>query len=351
MVIGWPELLAVAVAMLTLAAEALHGRRVRRLARLAFGPAQSPSAWVRLVPWGRSAAAGALAWGLATLLTLPPKVHQAEALPDNKKGHLLIVLDVSPSMRLVDAGPERKQPRMGRARDVMESFFSRVPIDQYLVSVVAVYNGAKPVVVDTKDMDVIANILGDLPMHQAFPSGKTDLFSGLEEAARIAQPWQPRSAVVVLLTDGDTVPASGMPKLPASVRDVLVVGLGDPKAGSFIDGRHSRQDAATLRQVAARLKGTYHNGNEKHLPTELLRRLTIGPRQSPWDQLTRREYALIASGLGASVLAILPWLLHHFGTRWQPGVPAPYESAWGRNVSAANRQSGGKQVIATGQGG
>jgi hypothetical protein len=46
------------------------------------------------------------------------------------------------------------------------------------VSVVAVYNGAKPVVIDTKDFEVMRNILGDLPMHHAFRSGKTKLFDG-----------------------------------------------------------------------------------------------------------------------------------------------------------------------------
>jgi Ca-activated chloride channel homolog len=126
--------------------------------------------------------------------------------------------------------------------------------------------------------------------------------------------------VLVLLTDGDTVPATGMPKLPASIRDVLIVGVGDPRVGSFIDGRQSRQDASTLRQLAVRLRGTYHNGNEKHLPSDLLRRLTIVTRPNPWEQLTRREYALIACGAGALFLAVLPLLLHWFGTTWGPGA-------------------------------
>ncbi|MFL5332121.1 MAG: hypothetical protein ACJ8H8_02850, partial [Geminicoccaceae bacterium] len=51
------------------------------------------------------------------------------------------------------------------------------------------------------------------------------------------------------------------------------------------------------------------------------------------ERLTRREYALIACGLGASVLALLPVLLHAFGTRWRPGVPeqaARFERGAGR---------------------
>jgi hypothetical protein len=111
-----------------------------------------------------------------------------------------------------------------------------------------------------------------------------------------------------------------MPKMPASIGHVVVVGVGDTVTGRFIDGRQSRQDASTLRQIAVRLQGTYHNGNEKHLSTKLLNRLAKVAEPSPFEKLTRREYALIASGLGAFALAFLPLLLHYFGTRWRPGV-------------------------------
>jgi Ca-activated chloride channel family protein len=124
-----------------------------------------------------------------------------------------------------------------------------------------------------------------------------------------------------MLSDGDTVPATGMPKMPASVADVLIVGVGDPRQGSFIDGRMSRQDTSTLRQIAARLGGVYHDGNNKHISTATLSAMTVIPRKSAFEQLSRREYALLACGLGATVLAILPVLLHRFGTRWRPGVP------------------------------
>ena len=129
------------------------------------------------------------------------------------------------------------------------------------------------------------NIFGDLPMHHAFAVGKTDLFSGLAEAAKIAHPWQPRSTLLLMLSDGDTVPATGMPKMPASIADVLIVGVGDPRQGSFIDGRMSRQDASTFRQIAARLGGIYHDGNTKHISTATLNALTVIPRKSAFEQL------------------------------------------------------------------
>lgn len=314
------ELAAAGILILTVGAELLHSRRTARVASLAFGANRRPALWARLTPALRVVSVAALTWGMLTLIELTPKVHKGEALADGDYKHVMIVLDVSPSMRLEDAGPELDQSRMHRARDVMESFFKRVPMEQYRVSVVAVYNEAKPVVVDTKDIDVVRNILGDLPMHYAFVAGETDLFAGLKEAAQIARPWKPRSTTLILVSDGDTVPATGMPKMPASVRDVLIVGIGDPTKGSFIAGRQSRQDTATLRQMAVRLGGTYHNGNENHLSTATLKSLTEVAEASVLEKLTRREYALIACAVGGLNFALLPVLLHFFGTTWRPGT-------------------------------
>ena len=315
------ELTTVIVILLAAAAELLHDRRCRRVAALAFGPSQRPAVWACVVPLWRVVSLAAITWGLITLMTLPPKVHRAETVPDNDFRHVLIVLDISPSMRLEDAGPEGHTSRMSRAREVMESFFKRVPMEQYRVSVVAVYNEAKPVVIDTMDIDVVRNILGDLPMHHAFVSGDTDLFAGLKEAVKICRPWEPDSTTLILVSDGDTVPATGMPKMPASVRNVLVVGIGDSKNGTFIAGRQSRQDASTLRQIAVRLRGTYHNGNQKHLSSDTIKTLTEQPGESILERLTQREYALAACASGSMIYALLPFLLHFFGTAWRPGVP------------------------------
>lgn len=311
---------ACSAALISALAESIHVWRCRRLGRLAFGPNRRASAWVYLTPAFRAASVAAVTWGLVTLMTIEPRVHRAGEVTQKEVKHVVLILDVSPSMRLDDAGPERDQSRMQRASDVLESFFKRVPLEQYRISVVAVYNGAKPVVVDTRDIEVVRNILNDLPMHYAFPVGKTTLFAGLEEAAKVAKPWQPGSTTVVMITDGDTVPAQGMPKMPAAVRDVVVVGVGDPTKGRFIDGRQSRQETSTLNQIANRLQGTYHNGNEKHLSSSLIADLTKSEDESPWENLTQREYALIAITAGSITLAILPILLHFFGTLWMPGV-------------------------------
>jgi Ca-activated chloride channel homolog len=313
-------LVAMAVVVAVLAAEALHAQRTRRVARLAFGPSQHPRGWVHTAPWLKALGLGGLVWGLLTLWSLEPKVHVAQAVPESEIKHLVLLLDVSPSMLLVDAGPEQKQSRRQRVHTLMQSFFERVQLPEYRTSIIAVYNGAKPVVIDTKDREVINNILEDLPMHQAFPAGKTELFTGLEEVVNIVKDFPPDSTVLMLLTDGDTVPASGMPKMPPSVEDVLIIGVGDPIKGRFFNGRQSRQDASTLRQLAIRMGGTYHDGNINHLSTSLVRSIASAETKSVFASLTLREYALIACGMGATIYAFLPVLLHFFGTPWRPGV-------------------------------
>lgn len=309
------------VIILAGAAEAWHLARTQRVAHLAFGPTARPRLWAMFSPVVRVVCLGGLTWSLITLLLLEPKVHQnAEDIPEKELRHLLILLDVSPSMRLVDAGPEHKISRRKRAKELVESFFSRVAVRQYLVTVVAFYNGAIPVVEKTRDQEVVRNILDDLPLEYAFRTGGTDLFKGLEEAAKIAHPWQPRSGTLVVITDGDSVPATGMPKMPASIASVMVLGVGDPREGKFINGRNSRQEASTLRQIAARLGGVYHDGNEKHISSDIIRGITQAGSAASLDRLSLREYALLIAAVCGTLLALLPLALQHLGTRWTPGV-------------------------------
>ena len=333
------EVAAAGAAILVALAEWLHSHRVRRVASLAFGPPRRPAAWARMTPFVTIAAMAGVVWGLVTLLQSPPRVYRGDRPPQQGEQHLLVLLDVSPSMLLADAGPTGKQTRRQRAGDLLRSFFRRIDIDQYRVTLIAVYNGAMPVVVDTRDPDVVDNILDDLPMHFAFDPGRTKLIEGVKEGAKVARPWKPSSAIMIILSDGDTVPATGMPKLPVSIRSSLVVGVGDPRKGSFIDGKLSKQDVSALRQLAIRIGGTYHDGNQKHIPSDLVRQVAGagGVRKSqPW---TRREYALMSIALGAAWLALLPWLLATAGTSWRPGVPARRAAAFPAEPRRGERDS------------
>ncbi len=317
----FPLLLALAALVLATGAEALHLRRIRSVATLAFGPHGKAAPPGRLAPLLRIFGLAAMVWGLAMLYLLPPAAHRAvvKEVAAKDRQHLLLLLDVSPSMRLRDAGASGKESRMARARAVVDSILARSASDKLHISVVAVYNGAKPVVLETRDLEILHNLMDDLPMHQAFPSGKTKLLDGLAEAAKIAAPWPRQSATLVVISDGDSVPATGMPKMPPSISGVLVAGVGDPVKGSFIDGHHSRQDGSTLRQIAVRLGGEYHDGNMKLVPTAMLNRLGTLASAKKGRVAGLRELAISAVVLGAATLSLLPLLLHFAGSTWNPG--------------------------------
>jgi Ca-activated chloride channel family protein len=314
------EIIAFAVLVFTAVAELIHQQRISRIAVLAFGPGRLPALTGLAAPFLRTLSMAALAWGLATLAFSDPRVFRAEVLPENEVEHVVIVLDVSPSMKLVDAGPKADVSRSQRVSQLMESFFKRVVMEKVRLSIIAVYTGAKPVVIDTRDVEVVRNILDDLPMYQAFNPGQTDLLAGIRSAVEISASWRKDSTTIIVLSDGDSVPPAGMPAMPPSVRGSIVVGVGDPRSGKFINGYQSRQDVSTLRQIATRMSGLYHNGNEKQISSSVLSSLMNVDSDSPFEELTRREYALAAVGVSSFILALLPWLLVHCGTPWKPGA-------------------------------
>ncbi|BDS05937.1 hypothetical protein NT6N_09770 [Oceaniferula spumae] len=305
-------LITLAVAILALGAEALHWTRIRKVRYLAFGPSGKVNLLTAFASPARVLALSGLAWSLTTLLLLPPKAHRSKVLEDiepKERHHLMLVLDVSPSMRLQDAGETDGLSRTKRASALIQSLLKRTTDNKLHITLVAVYNGAKPVVQESRDLEVILNFLDDMPLYQVFPTGKTRIFDGLEVASQIAQPWPENSTTLLLVSDGDTVPSTGMPKIPKSIGGVLVLGVGDPTKGSFIDGRQSRQDTGALRQIASRLGGEYHDGNAKHVPTDMLARLGTLELDEQTLKLTKREYALIICGTSSFLLAIFPLIL------------------------------------------
>ena len=74
-------------------------------------------------------------------------------------------------------------------------------------------------------MEVVKNCLDDLPLGVAFNVGKTELLEGVRASVELAKNWQPDSATLVIVSDGDTIPDSGMPDLPRAIQRTLVVAL------------------------------------------------------------------------------------------------------------------------------
>jgi Ca-activated chloride channel family protein len=254
-------------------------------------------------------------------------VRSADLTPEGGYRHLIIALDVSPSMQLEDAGREFKQSRAKRAGEVLMSVLGRIATDQVRVSIVAFYTGAKPVAVDTPDMEVIKNCLNDLPLDIAFNVGKTALLEGVRASVDLARAWPPDSTTLVIVSDGDAVPDTGLPALPRAISRTLVVGVGDALAGRYIDGHQSRQDASTLRQLAARMKGDYFDANQKHVPSASLAALARALPLRDARAKGVREAALGCIAMGSALLAFLPVALALGGTAWQAGTSSKRSSA------------------------
>ena len=326
---GWA---AAATAVLAGFAEWLHARRCLRLGRLAFGPETRPRAWTMLVPPVRVTALAAMVWALIALVAFEGGSRTTERNVAATH-HLLVLLDVSPSMGLEDAGNSGSDRRSARAAEVLKSVMERVPSDRVKITMGCFYSDSLLLVKDCTDPELVWNFANGLPLHMAYRPGKTDLVKSLNTAAGFVKDLPRKSTTALVLTDGDTLPDSGLKPLPSSITELIVVGIGDASRGTFIDGHLSRQDGASLSQLARRLGGRYHDGNLKQVPSELLRRLNATDERSERFHFSIRMIAVLTLGISAAVLCLLPLLLETLGSRWK----------------AAHKRASGKAPLHPGQ--
>ncbi len=310
-----PLYTALAVLLFTALAEWLHARRIRAVGRLAFGPVSQARAWTRLVPWLRPLAFAAFAWGLAVMVDL----HFAEQ--DGKKpsaktpARLIFVADLSPSMKLKDAGSDGKLTRQERIRESVEGVLMRVGGD-LRYGVVGFYTDARAVVMEARDPELVRNVFNGLPVQLLMRGGKTDLGTAINHALKEVADLPEGSARLLIYSDGDTIPLQPIAALPKSVKQVLVLGVGNPNKGLFIDGHQSRQDPESLNTIARSLGGTYYDINEKHLSTEALGDLVV-KSPLPKSGLDLEQWAMLAMLLGSLFLTFVPVVLQYFGTDWR----------------------------------
>jgi len=296
-------LVSAAVAASVWLAEWLHHRRSARVAYLAFGATGRPRAWVRLTPVLRVLASSGVAWGLMVLWLTPPAATEQEPTQVASK-HLLVCLDASPSMFVEDSGPDGKTKRAVWAGAVIQAILDRLDTDTTRVTVFAVYTKSIPVIEDTFDMNVVRNLLDGLPLYAAFDSGPTKLSTGVNDALTYARQWKPNSATLLVISDGDSEETIQVRSIPPSIADTIVVGVGDPVRPTMISGHRSTQDSQSLKLLANKLNGLYHQGNNKHLPSAVIDKLSmIRPRIG--EGIGLREAALLCLGLGGGWLGLL----------------------------------------------
>ena len=306
---------AILVLLLSALAEALHARRVRVAARLAFGPEGASRGWTLVAPFLRCFALAAFAWGLAVMWQLHQAAKDGKPTETKEPVRLIFVADLSPSMYLKDAGPEGKQTRQERMREEVETVLMRVGGD-LRYGVIGFYTEAHSVVMDAHDPELVRNVFNGLPLQYVMKSGSTDLGTAINAAVKVVDGMPAQTVRLVVFTDGDTIPLQPILPRPKSVKDVLVLGVGNPRKGTFIAGHQSRQDAEVLATVARSLRGSYFDVNEKHLPTAALGDL-VQRTPLPKSGLDLAQWAVLAMALGSAILALLPVALQYAGSRWR----------------------------------
>lgn len=314
MVTFLPWIAALLAAAVVALGEWLHARRIQRVARLAFGPSGKPARWAAAAPIIRTLGVAAAVWGATVLISYDPVGGDQTPAPRASK-QLLIALDVSPSMLIKDAGPDaEKVTRSQWAGKVVQGVLDRLDMKQTRITLVAFYTKAMTVLQDTTDKNVIANMFDGLQLHVAFDPGSTDLASGVNSALQIARPWARRSTTLIIISDGDAKSELGQVTLPPAIADTIIIGVGDPNKATIVSGHSSKQESLSLKTLAARLGGTYHEGNRLHLPSEVLEKLAmITPNAG--GEIGLRDAALIALGVGCSLTALIGPALMLFGLK------------------------------------
>ena len=210
--------------------------------------------------------------------------------------------------------PEGKTKRAVWAGAVIQAILDRLDTDTTRVTVFAVYTKSIPVIEETFDMNVVRNLLDGLPLFSAFDSGATKLSSGVNEALEYARKWERGSATLVVISDGDSEEKIAVRSIPSSIADSIVIGVGDPTRPTMVSGHRSTQDTASLKSLTNKLKGIYHQGNNRHLPSEVVSRLSmVQPRVG--EGIGIREFALACLVLGGTSLTLIGPALLLFGRR------------------------------------
>lgn len=310
----WAFLAGAGALLLAGIAEWLHARRVARVARLAFGTSSRPAAWARLAPALRTLGMGLATWGCVVLMLLEPAGADVPPAPKASK-HLLIALDVSPSMLLKDAGPDtEKVSRSAWAGKVVQGILDRLDMKETRITLVGFYTKAITVLDQTTDRNVVSNVFDGLELYVAFEGGPTDLAAGVDAALKASKSWARGSTTLVVVSDGDASTNIGAIRLPPAIADSIVIGVGDPYKPTVISGHSSKQETLNLKQLAARLGGYYHEGNRLHLPSSVVGRLSMSTPDAGLG-IGLREAALASVGVGGGLVGLVGPGLILFGLK------------------------------------
>lgn len=310
---------AVIVILSALFCEWLQSCRIKKVAALAFGHSAKPRVWTQLVPCFRAAVLGAMTWSLVHLFltsqTLFVDPNNTNELSEDQIETVLLVLDFSPSMMLVDAGETGEATRKEQMKRVVTSIVERLG-KHVRYTLVCFYTRPMPMVEGAFDKAIIYNVLDDLPIEKTMGPGKTDLGKALSNGLELVVDKPEDSTTVIVVTDGDTLELDALHYLPPSVKEALVLGVGNTRQGISIDGHLSRQDEATLTFLANYLEGSYIDVNQKLLETGEIAHLIQAEEIMVRRNWSLADIAMVVFICSACSYAFLPVFQQYFGSEW-----------------------------------
>lgn len=259
----WQVWLLPSVALLMPLALWWWGRRPRATARLErYAPRRlwpyllPPGALVARVPWLWFAA-----WGCVALALSGPWWARVNALGNEYRTlDIVLMVDISPSMRTRDVVPDR----LTRAKHEAAEIMARLPDARF--ALLAFSAGAYPIVPLTPDSAAVKHFLDALDPALAIKKG-----SNLTRALQVAAGMLPQGGAVLMLSDGEAHDAPALriaDQLRAGGISVHAIGVGSAVGGPVPDDAghfileqdtvvHSRLEQAALEALTQAGGGGY----------------------------------------------------------------------------------------------
>ena len=285
---------------------------------LLAGVVQERRAWRRWVPLAL------LLVALACASTALARPKARLSVPDNN-GTVILVVDVSGSMRANDVEPTR----LDAAVNAMRTFLDKLP-PEFKVGLVAFSSEPEVLSAPTRDRQLVREALGYL-----MPEAGTAIGDGLQVAVRLVQsslaragverkPGQQLPAAIVLMSDGAQnrgflQPLQAARNAKAAGVKVYTVALGTPGGvvsfgfGLYINSIPVPPDPATMRLIANATGGTTYSARSAERLSNIYKSLgsSIGRKTelrevTSWFAAAAALFLIGAIGAGRVVEGRLP---------------------------------------------
>ena len=253
------KIIGIGIGAIVAISEVRHSRVARRVTQLGWNARAWESLCLRFVAVGRSIAFIGSIWAVTNLVSLPavPSPSQQNDSLELRE-HIIILVDVSPSMLLMDGGIDKSQVRLTAATDYLDKLLVSSCVEDQLYSLWTCYDELIDYVDATPDKNVVRNfLLNDrfFTTHMRStidgPSAarETNLVKCIRSAFEKVKERPRGSVTFVLLTDGDCEGLGERIPTPKSVDAFHVLGVGSLE-GCRIGARYSKLNRTGLQEFA-----------------------------------------------------------------------------------------------------